>query len=122
MSEEVKNAPKNVPRALILSTGINGLLAFGVLLTILFCAGDITNAVNAAPNGYPFILILAEAVDSRGGATVMTSIVLVLEFCSAAGGLAAASRMMWSFARDRGLPGASALSKVQNSGSLGMLC
>lgn len=114
MSEEVKNAPVNVAKAMIFSTIINGLLAFGMLLVVLFCAGDVTNAVQNAPNGYPFVLIFANTVGSNSGATAMTSIVIVLELCSAAGSLAAASRMMWSFARDRGLPGSAILSKVDH--------
>ena len=112
MSEEVKDAPRNVAKSMILSTIINGVLAFGMLLVVLFCAGDVTDAINNAPNGYPFVLIFAQAVGSNGGATAMASIVLILELCSAAAGLAAASRMMWSFARDRGLPGSAILSKV----------
>ena len=112
MSEEVKDAPRNVARSMILSTVINGLLAFGMLLAVLFCAGNLDDAVDNAPNGYPFVAIFAVGVGSNEGATAMASIVLVLELCSAAGGLAAASRMMWSFARDRGLPGHKRLSKV----------
>lgn len=97
---------------MILSTIINGLLALGMLLAVLFCAGNVEDAVKNAPNGYPFIIIFAAGVRSNAGATAMASIVLVLELCSAAAGLAAASRMMWSFARDRGLPEHRRLSKV----------
>jgi amino acid transporter len=112
MSEEVKNAPRNVPRAMIISTVINGVLAFGILLATLFCMGNIEEALEAAPNGFPFIIIFASGVGSKAGATAMTSIIIVLELCSATAGLAAASRMMWSFARDRGLPAHSTLRKV----------
>ena len=97
---------------MILSTVINGLLALGMLLAVLFCAGDVDSAIATAPNGYPFIAIFAAGVGSNAGATAMASIVLVLELCSAAAALAAASRMMWSFARDRGLPGSIILSKA----------
>ena len=112
MSEEIQDASENVPRSMILSTVINGLLAFGMLLVVLFCAGDIDDAIANAPNGYPFITIFAAGVGSNAGATAMASIVLVLELCSAAAGLAAASRMMWAFARDRGFPGSAVLSRV----------
>ena len=115
MSEEVKNAPVNVANAMILSTIVNGFLAFGMLLVVLFCVGDVEDVVSNAPNGYPFVLIFANAVGSETAATAMSSIVLILELCSAAAGLAAASRMMWSFARDRGLPGSVILSRVGES-------
>lgn len=116
MSEEVKGSTRNVARSMILSIVINGLLAFGMLLAVLFCAGNVEEAVSNAPNGYPFVVIFAVGVRSKAGATAMASIVLVLELCSAAAGLAAASRMMWSFARDRGLPGHLRLSKVPSMG------
>ena len=115
MSEEGKDAPRNVAKPMIFSTIINGHLAFGMLLVVLFCAGDVTDATNNAPNEYPFVVIFANAVGSNGGATAMASIVLVLELCSATAGLAAASRMMWSFAIDRGLPGLAILSKVKET-------
>lgn len=112
MSEEVQNAAKNVPRSMILSTVINGVLAFGILLATLFCMGNIEEALETAPNGFPFMVIFASGVGSKAGATAMTSIVILLQLCSATAGMAAASRMMWSFARDRGLPGHSTLRKV----------
>lgn len=114
MSEEVKNSTTNVPRAMILSTMINGVLAFGMLVTVLFCAGNINEAVTNAPNGYPFIAIFAEGTGSIGGATAMTVIIVLLELGSSIGALAAASRMVWSFARDRGVPGNRLLSKVRS--------
>lgn len=112
MSEEVKDSQKNVPRSMILSILINGVLAFGMLLAILFASGNLQNLLQDAPNGYPFITIFANTVGSNAGATGMTAIIVVLELCSTMGALAAASRMMWSFARDRGLPGHTHLSKV----------
>jgi amino acid transporter len=54
------------------------------------------------------------ATGSTAGATIMASIIIALEFCSAMGCLAAASRMTWSFARDNGLPFSKALSRVRS--------
>lgn len=53
--------------------------------------------------GYPFLQVF---VDSTGnaGATVMTIIILVVLFCAVTGFVATASRMTWSFARDKGFP------------------
>jgi amino acid transporter len=90
---------------------INGFLGGGMLLAILYCAGDIETAAES-PTGYPFIAIFASGVRSVGGATVMVSITVVMAWSNAIGCLASASRMMWSFARDRGLPFAPLLSKV----------
>lgn len=104
MSEEVKNASTDVARSMVLSILINGCLSLGMLFAVLFSANDIGYVAAHSSTGYPFIQIFANAVGSNAGATIMTCIIVVLEFCSALGSLAAASRMTWSFARDRGLP------------------
>jgi choline transport protein len=113
MSEEVKNASIDVPRSMLLSLLINGCLAIGMLFAILFSAEDIQGLLDdsTAPTA-AFIRIFRTAVGSEAGATIMVSIIIFLEFCSAMGCLAAASRMTWSFARDRGLPFSRALSVV----------
>jgi len=110
MSEEVKKASVNVPRAMVLSTMINGVLAFAMLIAILFCAGNVDAA--STESQYPFIPILAIGLGSNGGATVLVSVVIVLQMCASIGCLAASSRMIWSFARDRGVPGSNYLSQV----------
>ncbi|KAF4634826.1 hypothetical protein G7Y89_g3275 [Cudoniella acicularis] len=112
MSEEIKGATINVPRAMILSVVINGLLAFGMLLVVLFCAVDIPTL--AGESTYPFIPIFAAAMQSNTAAIILAAVVLVLQFCASIASLASASRMMWSFSRDRGLPFWEWLSKVNN--------
>ena len=96
---------------MIASLLINGVLAFSMLVAVLFCVGDITAALQT-PTGYPFIEIFTQATASKAGATAMTSIITVLAFCAIIAALAGSSRMTWSFARDRGLPGWRYLSKV----------
>lgn len=91
----------------------NGILAFAMLLPILFCGGDIATEATESATQYPFISIFTHAVGSNAGGTIMTAIILILQFCSAVGGLAAASRMTWSFARDQGLPGSKFLRRVR---------
>jgi amino acid transporter len=111
MSEEIKGATKTVPRAMFYSIIINGILGFGILLAVLYCQGDLASAA-LTPTGYPFIAIFARGVQSIGGATAMVSLVVFMGFCNAIGALASTSRMLWSFARDNGLPFSSRLSKV----------
>lgn len=82
---------------------INGSLAFGILLAILFKIGDVESALNT-PTGYPIIEIFYQATGSTRAATAMMSALIVIGFTSAFGCLAATSRLTWAFARDRGLP------------------
>jgi amino acid transporter len=104
MAEEIVNAAHVVPQALLLSVGINGCLGFGMLIAMLFCASDLKSALES-PSGYPFMAIFFQATNSLPGTLAMISIVLVIYCCAIMGLLAAASRQLWSFARDRGVPG-----------------
>ena len=104
MSEEVENASRVVPRVILLSVIINGCLGFGMLITVLFCAFNPVDAIHSS-TGYPFMAIFYEATNSRKGALAMCSIVLINYVCSLIGMMAAASRQLWSFSRDKGVPG-----------------
>ena len=109
MSEEIKNAPIIVPRSILVSVLLNGVLGFAMLLAELFCLGDPSASLNQQ---YPFMNIFLQATNSVTGAAIMVSIMIVLTLCSTIGLLASASRMLWSFSRDRGVPGWRFVSKV----------
>lgn len=104
MSEEVKSASRVVPQVIMLSVAINGCLGFGMLLTVLFCIGNPKDVLSSS-TGYPFMEIFYEATNSLPGSLTMCSIVLINYCCSLVGMLAAASRQLWSFSRDKGVPG-----------------
>ena len=104
MSEEIENAAVIVPRAIIISLVINGALGFGMLIVTLFSLTNVDGALKS-PTGFPFMEIFLNSTGSVAGATVMASILVVMQYAANVGLLAAASRMLWSFARDRGLPG-----------------
>ena len=112
MCEEIRNASTIVPQALLISVVINGALGFAMLITILFCIGDVSAAL-ASPTGYPFIEIFRQAVRDVGGATAMSAVILSMLIIATIAVLAAASRMMWAFARDNGLPFSSYLARVE---------
>ena len=111
MSEEVRNAQTAVPKALMASIFINGVLGFGMLVAVLFRIGSIPNALDPA-TGFTFIEVLTQALNSNGFATGLTAFILVLFIFCAVSCLAAASRVTWAFARDDGLPGSSWIKKV----------
>ena len=119
MCEEIKNASTVVPQSLLASIFLNGLLGFAMLMAILFCIGDIETALST-PTGFPFIEIFMQAVNSVGGATAMTALVLSMMIMACIGVLAAGSRMLWAFARDNGVPGARWLCRVEPRSKLPM--
>lgn len=104
MSEEIQDASVVVPRSIMFTIFINGTLAFGMLIATLFSLTDVQGALTT-PTGYPYMEILLHATGSVAGATTLASILVVMQYCANVGLLASASRMCWSFARDRGLPG-----------------
>ena len=114
MSEEIENAAVIVPRAIIISIVINGSLGFGMLIVTLFSLTNVDGALKSPP-GVPFMEIFLNSTGSVAGATVMASILVVMQYAANVGLLAAASRMLWSFARDRGLPGWKYLMHVSKS-------
>lgn len=111
MSEEIRNPSLVVPRSIMLSVVINGSLGFAMVIALLFCIGNVDDAL-ATNTGYPFMEIFLQATQSVSGAATMASIVTVLALCATVGILASTSRMFWSFARDRGLPGWRILEQV----------
>lgn len=111
MSEEIQNASINVPRSMVTSIALNAFLGFGMLIAVLLCLGDI-DAAFTTPTGYPFMEIFLQATKSVSGSTAMAAIVTALGVCATIGFVASSSRMIWSFARDRGLPFWKQLSKV----------
>jgi choline transport protein len=112
MAEEIENAALNIPRAIFTSMTMNGLLGFAMMLTILFCLGDVKSVLGTA-TGFPFIQIFYNGVGSIPGATAMAAVVLSLTWACAIGITTTASRMTWSFARDRGTPFSNFLMKVE---------
>ncbi|KAI9830271.1 MAG: hypothetical protein M1838_005819 [Thelocarpon superellum] len=103
MAEEIQDASTVVPWCMMTTMAINGVLGFGMLLAILFCVGDVNDALNT-PTGYPFIEIFFQATESVGGATAMTAVVAAEVIFAAVGILATSSRMLWAFSRDNGVP------------------
>lgn len=80
MSEEVRDAAKTIPKILIWTIVINGVLAFAFVLAVLFCIGNI-DALNT-PTGYPIIEIFYQATGSIRAATAMESAIIVIALCS----------------------------------------
>ncbi|KAF2178040.1 amino acid transporter [Zopfia rhizophila CBS 207.26] len=119
MSEEIQSAATIVPQALIYSLLINGILGWAMVIAMIFCMGDPNEALNAqATVIHPFLHIFHQAVKSTTGAALMASIVVVLGAASTVGCYASASRMLWSFSRDKGPPLSGIVVKLAPSTSI----
>lgn len=111
MSEEVRNASTVIPKILVQTIAINGGLAFIFVLVLLFCIGNVKNALNT-PTGFPIIEIFYQATGSVRAATAMQCSITIIGFASNIGVVASVSRLTWAFARDGGLPFSEFFSKV----------
>lgn len=94
MSEEVRNAAVVIPKILVQTIAINGALAFAFVLVLLFCIGDVNEALNTK-TGYPIIQIFYSATGSAKAATAMMSLIIVIGFTSSLGVVASVSRLTW---------------------------
>ena len=112
MSEEIRDAAVVVPRSIVWSVVLNGAIGLSMFIAILFCIGDIDAAVTS-PYVYPFIEVLIQATKSVAGTAVILAIIIIVDLALVIGVVAASSRMLWSFARDRGVPGWRQISKVR---------
>lgn len=113
MCEEVRNPSVAVPRSIMTSVCINGAMGLAMIIAMLYGATDIDKAINS-PTGYPYIEIFYQATGSKTGTAVMTSLIIVMTLSAIVGVIAASSRMFWAFARDRGVPFWSTVSKVSS--------
>ncbi|KAF4771459.1 hypothetical protein N7455_007747 [Penicillium solitum] len=103
MSEEIKDASETLPKAMITSVCVNAACGFLMLVTVCFTLGDIDDIL-ATPTGYPFMQVFYNATESLPGTNTMTAIIVLTLTASTITEVATASRQLWSFARDRGLP------------------
>lgn len=103
MSDEVKDAPKKVPWSMVIAVAGNGITAFLFIITVLFCLGDLTTALET-PTGYPIIQVFYTATGSKAAATAMMSVLIFIGVVSLFNGLASTTRLTWVFAKDHGLP------------------
>lgn len=93
---------------------LNGVMGFAMLIALLFCLGDLDDALTS-PTGFPFIEIFRQATHSNAGTTVMTALIMLLLIAAAIGIMATASRQLWAFARDGGVPFSNYLSRVSRA-------
>lgn len=81
----------------------NYILGFIMLVTLVFCIGDLDTALES-PTEQPYVEILLNATQSKSATLALTSIIFILLVACAVNNVTSSSRQLWSFARDGGLP------------------
>lgn len=110
MSEEVRDAGRFVPLAIVWGFAINGLLGIIMAITVLFATPSLNDALND-PTGFPIIYVFKQAT-STAGVNGLTACILVPVILSTILFNVSTARQTFSFARDKGLPFSSWISKI----------
>ncbi|GAB7357407.1 hypothetical protein MBLNU459_g8341t2 [Dothideomycetes sp. NU459] len=113
MSEEIKDAGREVPRAMMWSYFLNGALGLVFLVTYLFSIVDVAGAIDDASNGsgYPYMYVFTQAF-SMPAFNTLSAIVVILIYAGTLSYNLSTSRQTWAFARDHGLPWGDWIAKV----------
>ncbi|ATY64228.1 GABA permease [Cordyceps militaris] len=110
MAEEVRNASSSVPRVVLSVFGINFFLNIATVVTLCYHMPDVSVAL-AEPTMYPAIWVLRQSM-SDTWLTVLLVVQCIFLLFSNFSYLAAVSRDLFAFARDKGLPCSAWLAKV----------
>ena len=102
-AEETQDASVTLPKAIMWSVYLNCFMGLIMAVTICFTLGDVTSIL-ASTTGYPFIQIFYNTTNSFAATNLLTAIIIITLTSSCISEVATASRQIWSFARDRGLP------------------
>ncbi|QIW98180.1 hypothetical protein AMS68_003698 [Peltaster fructicola] len=103
MSEELKDASLQLPRAMIWATFANGIMGITMLISFCFCITDLQSVFDTS-NPTTVIGVIYNATQSQAGTLVLGSLLVILLFFSTVTTIASSSRQIWAFSRDRGLP------------------
>jgi len=112
MTEELRNARKEAPRAIVLSVWIGAITGFIFIIAACFCISDITTVAEST-TGVPLIQIFYDSTQSLAGSSVLTTLFIVIDVGCANALMAEGGRAVYAFARDRGLPFSSFFAKVE---------
>ncbi|GAB7344807.1 hypothetical protein MBLNU457_3267t2 [Dothideomycetes sp. NU457] len=111
VAEEVRNAARAVPRAMVATSIINSLMGLVIVLTFVFNIGN-TDSVLYPEHILSYVSVFYTATQSVAATYFCVSLMAVLLCFCAVNRATSASRQLYAFARDAGLPFSSWLSHV----------
>lgn len=103
LAEELPNASRNVPLAMLGSVIANGTIGLAYVIMLAFSTGSLETILDT-PTGFPFMKIFLDATGSTAGATVLALCPIVVAVVGTVAGVTSTSRTLWAFARDKATP------------------
>jgi amino acid transporter len=108
-SEETVQAAHNVPKGMLRSVYLSGLVGWVMVASFVLAMPDIAAGARHGEN--VFAWLMGEVLPGLGGRALWIGIVVANYLCGLAC-MTSTSRMMYAFARDGGLPGSRFLKSV----------
>lgn len=112
LSEELKDAAYVLPRAMFTAAIINYILGFTITVTFMFALGNVDEDLSA-PSGQPWVSVIQSSTGSQAATIVLIIVMIIMFAFCAINQVTTSSRQIFAFARDKGLPFHSFLSKVR---------
>ncbi|KAF2404178.1 amino acid transporter [Trichodelitschia bisporula] len=112
LAEEVHAPERMVPIAILSSLGIGFITSWFFSIGMFFSIQDDFNSIVNTPTGLPILELFYRALGSRAGAICLEMLVVLTGLGCLVACHTWQSRLVWSFARDRGVPGHRWLSSV----------
>ncbi|KAK4561148.1 hypothetical protein LTR86_005103 [Recurvomyces mirabilis] len=111
MSEEIESASRGLPRSIMWSTYANATLGFIMVITLIFTWGDMSEIIQT-PTGFPFLAMFYNTTNSLAATNVLSLLIILPLIGSVTACVATASRQIWAFSRDNGVPWSSFIRHV----------
>lgn len=111
LGEEIKEASRTLPLSMVFTSLANYAIGFVMTITVMFVSGSYSQKV-ATATGESYVAVIFAATQSLIATTILTVLILILFFCTAINTMTTASRQLFAFARDGGIPFSEALAKA----------
>jgi len=108
-SEETVQAANNVPKGILRSVYISGLVGWAMVSSFVLAMPDVAEGARQGAN--VFAWLMSQVLPGAFGRVLWVGIVVANYLCGLAC-MTSTSRMMYAFARDGGLPASSVLKRV----------
>jgi amino acid transporter len=108
-SEETVQASHNVPKGILRSVYVSGLVGWVMVSAFVLAMPNVAEGARQGAELFPWLM--RSVLPGAGGRALWVGIVLANYLCGLAC-MTSTSRMMYAFARDGGLPGSGALKRV----------
>lgn len=111
MAEEAHEPERKIPIAIMGTVAIGFVTSFTYVIAMFFSLNNF-EAILSSNTGVPIIDIYYQALESKAGALVLSTMFLLTAWGCNISGQTWMARLCWSFCRDGGLPGSHLWSQV----------